>query len=304
MRFQILSDPNQAISPGGHTENGPVSFSGDPDSLGCPTPLALFSGMTMTRLGFFPQSDQVRDATIDEPVLEFSFHLSGRGRASFPTGRGRTGEVDVGPAVSLVSYFPGTACRVRIKGGEAVSALNIYMPPALLEQVVEEEGGRLPEKLKGVMSGRLSHAFHYPGRITPAMEMVIRQIMNCPYQGAPRRLYLESKAMELVAVRLAGFSGSGSGPAPVKLSAGDRDRLRQARTLLLSRMDTPTAIPDLARQVGINTTKLKKGFVQMFGTPVYTLFRQERMSRARTVLEQGQMNITQTAHHFGFSDDR
>ena len=39
--------------------------------------------------------------------------------------------------------------------------------------------------------------------ITPQMQMALQQILNCPYQGAIARMYLESKVWELMALQLA-----------------------------------------------------------------------------------------------------
>lgn len=34
------------------------------------------------------------------------------------------------------------------------------------------------------------------------MQVALYQMLNCPYQGGMRNLYLESKALELIALRL------------------------------------------------------------------------------------------------------
>lgn len=265
--------------------------------------LEFFPGLMLTQVSFFAPNDETTEVRIDDSFLEFSFHLSGSGRGNLSNGLKSYCEVPVGPATSLVSYNPGATCRIQVKGGERFKVLNIYMAPKLLGDLLGDELGMVPGNLKAIVSGGNVSPFNFVDTLDPAMKMIIEQIMNCSHQGALEKIYLESKALELIVCRLARFKvDSRFDLKRLELGPKDVDRIHEAKDRLMERMDNPPSLSALARQVGVNTTKLSKGFQNVFGTTAYELLRKERVTQARQTLETKAMNITETAHHFGYSD--
>ncbi len=55
----------------------------------------------------------------------------------------------------------------------------------------------LPSIVQQAVKGMLQPDY-YQGSMIPAMHTVIHQILQCPYQGRIKRLYLEGKALELM----------------------------------------------------------------------------------------------------------
>jgi len=259
----------------------------------------LLSGIRLSPVDLSIQAPLKEEARMAPGLVEFAFHFTGRGRAAFPRGGTRTEAVSVGPNRCLISYNPGVKCTIETEGRARFRALNIYLSPERLNGVLEPETGFLPDDLKALIAKGDSGHFNHADTLDPAMEMVIQQIYNCPHKGGLRKLYLETKVLELIVCRLARFQ---SRRRPLSLSRADVDRIHCARDLLFSRLADPPTLSELARNAGVNTTKLKTGFVRVFGAPPYTLLRRERACRARKALDQGEMNITQVAHHLGYSD--
>ena len=52
--------------------------------------------------------------------------------------------------------------------------------------------------------------------------------------------------------------------------------------------------------VGVGEKKLKVGFKQVFGLPVFEYFRNYRMEVARELLAAGDMNVTEIGVHIGY----
>lgn len=127
-----------------------------------------------------------------------------------------------------------------------------------------------------------------------------RQMLACPVQGPLKRMYLSAKALELTALAL-GALVPGDAPA-AGLSRGDADRLHHARDLVLAHLQHPPALPDLARQVGINVNKLTTGFRQLFGCSVYAFVREQRMAQAHALLAAGEMSVSEAAYACGYTD--
>lgn len=114
-------------------------------------------------------------------------------------------------------------------------------------------------------------------------------------------MYLEGKALELIALQLHALSNGDEVANTLKLSVSDRDRVRQARQVLLANMQHPPILSSLARQVGVNSTKLKYGFKQLFGTTAFELLRRERLNRARSLLQDSNARVTEVSYDVGYT---
>ena len=140
------------------------------------------------------------------------------------------------------------------------------------------------------------------GWATPAMLTALHQILNCPYQGTIRDVYLEGKVLELIALKLEQSVRLKSSPdSGFRLKSDDVERICLARDILLQNIEQPPSIFSLAKQVRINDFKLKRGFRQLFGTTVFGYLRQYRMEQARSILEAEDMSVAQVAQVVGYA---
>ncbi len=141
--------------------------------------------------------------------------------------------------------------------------------------------------------------------ITPTMQVALQQILNCPYHGVVKQLYLESKSIEVLALWLEqALSGtSTSEPSMSALRSDEVDRIYQAKEILIQQMHNPPSLIALARQVGLNDCTLKRKFRQVFGTTVFGYLHHHRMEQARSLLlDQHQLTVTAIAHQVGYNN--
>lgn len=129
---------------------------------------------------------------------------------------------------------------------------------------------------------------------------LLDEILGCPYQGHARRLFLEGKTYELLALRLHQLEPAGRAEKRAPLSLPDVRAIHDARRLLDRQLQNPPTLMRLACLVGINDFKLKLGFKQVYGTTVFGYVRQERMRIARNLLERGQYDVSQAAWTVGY----
>ncbi len=82
----------------------------------------------------------------------------------------------------------------------------------------------------------------------------------------------------------------------------DIDKLFIARTTVLSDLSQPPKLAYLAKQVGMNQTKLKDLFKQVFGNTIYNYYQNARMNEAAFLLKQGGYSVTEVGHQLGFTN--
>ncbi|WP_416674500.1 helix-turn-helix transcriptional regulator [Egbenema bharatensis] len=147
----------------------------------------------------------------------------------------------------------------------------------------------------------------WTGSMTGAMQTAVQQILNCPFQGLTKRMYLESKVWELMALLIEQeverqASRNMNHSRTHLLKPDDVDRIHHAREILLQRLDNPPSLMDLAHQVGLNDCTLKRGFRQVFGQTAFGLLHDYRLEQARQLLEERRLNVTEVARTIGFSN--
>ncbi len=155
-----------------------------------------------------------------------------------------------------------------------------------------------PDLAPGILGEEAMEAFLAPGNGLPGIARNLAwQMLGCRMEGAARRLYMGAKALELVAHALApvsrGHDASGLTPRETRL-------LHEARAMLLADMAAPPALPDLARRLGMNVTRLNQAFRMLFGQPPYAWLKIQRLERAKAMIESGRLSISEVARSVGY----
>ncbi|MGG4494840.1 helix-turn-helix transcriptional regulator [Brevibacillus reuszeri] len=139
--------------------------------------------------------------------------------------------------------------------------------------------------------------------VTPAIEKCVHDMYFCTYQGPLKKLYLESKAMEIIALVNQDHSFvQPPSKAKVIWRKQDREVIEQARELILTHLENPLTIRQLSRQVGMNEFKLKQGFRELYDMTIFEQVRKARLERALWLMETEQVNIGQAAVAVGYSN--
>lgn len=257
----------------------------------------------------------IHDSEFQEPLLlegeyfghrqiGFSFCLSGR---LAYTVQGIKGDLCMNTKQSLLSLTPpdfrGAA---EYTAGHRIQILGVGVEPSLFTPPCDAQRDGLPPLLTRLIEGK-QHAdqqvYFQLGTISPALHLVLTQLLNCPYQGVTKRLYLESKALELLALSLTQMLADDHRPTTaLVLRPDDIERIRRAKDVLLDKMDEPPSLLALARHVGLNDFKLKAGFRQVFGTTVFGYLHDQRMERARQLLTERRFNVTEVACAVGYAN--
>jgi AraC-like DNA-binding protein len=203
--------------------------------------------------------------------------------------------------------LPGKNYLEGIQSGVEIDHLFATEPSlrvrlGLKPHVLSEFGESLPPELVPWVSGETPPSFYRQGVTTPEMQVLLHQILHCPYEGAIKQMYLEGKVLELAALQFAQFMvGACPTPTETALKADEIERLHHARDILSRQFHDPPSILTLARQVGLNDFKLKQGFRACFGTTVFGYLREYRLEQARLLLTDGQLNVQQVARAIGYT---
>jgi AraC-like DNA-binding protein len=226
------------------------------------------------------------DAVVDFSHSEFNFCLEGAGSIEI-NGKVFKECVSAENVQFLWEYHAKGAAY--FPAGQRNRHLNIELTPLFWERM-----GIDPHK-------RYGKDYFIENRETGVKNaQVIKDILNCPYAGHIRHLFLEGKTYELLALQFNELE-----PAQIIrknriVSKNDIDAIKEAKRLIDSLLQKPPTLIELSRMVYINDFKLKQGFKQLYKTTVFGYIREKRMHIARNLLERGECNVSQAALVVGY----
>lgn len=157
---------------------------------------------------------------------------------------------------------------------------------------------RFAEKVENRKPVYFDHGMH----ITPRMMRVIEEVHQCNFKGGLKKLFLQSKAIELLALQCeqAEQEERGSYKAAV-VSRTDEEKIYHARDLLIATSQEPPSLNELARKAGLNEFKLKSGFKKVFDNTVFGYLSDYRLEQAREMVDEGRKSFTDIADELGYS---
>ncbi len=253
-------------------------------------------------LDFVSVAQSLHSVSIDQAPIEFSFHLAGCAEGVAQYSLQRKEEFICTPGSSFLSFLPETRCRFQVGEKQPYCIVNIYIPREILRETFEAQLHQLPRNLARILESGKQYPCNQRFPMSCKLRALVEELFQCPYQGIMQQLYLEAKIMEIIVRHLWELARLPSQNPCLSLGHSERDQIHKARAILLRELANSPSLDMLARAVGINPNKLNQGFRQEFGMTVFAYYRKIRIQHACTLLEQGQLNIDETAQELGFHD--
>lgn len=173
---------------------------------------------------------------------------------------------------------------------------DIHLPLCFLERYAGESR-HLDTLLNHIAGGKSGQLLEEAASINLHTSSVIRDIRNCTFEGLARRIYMESKAFELIAALIA----KANAPCEhMHVSKKDAEKIHHTVALIHQNMDAPLTILELSRLAGINQTKLKSQFKQLMGCTIFGYLQQIRMDKAKTYLLETVLSIQEVGYAVGY----
>ncbi len=238
---------------------------------------------------------------VTSPLFGFRFCLSGHTELSFECLKK---PLTVKSGDSGFFYSPNMMHSHKDMPETHIHKVLILIEPSLFFPLLEEEMDSIPFKPKiSAGSGTAVYEpYHAEGILTPSMRVILQQLFSCPYQGAARRIFIEGKAMELIACKLDQIRPAGKKQQNnSSVRSGDADRFHFAGELLSKNLSSPPDVMELARTIGVSRTKLYHGFNQLFGVSPMEYLRIKRIEKAKLMIEDKDLSMTQIAYTLGYS---
>lgn len=185
---------------------------------------------------------------------------------------------------------------------QSVSILHLSIDRLYYSQLLcdkERWQANLKEKLlnKQPVSGTLDNM-----QITPKMFGVVHDILNCTLSGNLRKIVIEAKVLELVALQLDQLVKRDQVSTDQKINSKDQDAFYALRDFLHQSFADDHSLRTLSKTFGLNEFKLKKGFKEIFGTTVFDYLHDLKMEHARRLLQDAGAYVNEVSGQVGYKN--
>ncbi|MUM78820.1 helix-turn-helix domain-containing protein [Pseudodesulfovibrio sp. F-1] len=195
-----------------------------------------------------------------------------------------------------IAFYPGCSGLAQYCKGQPVCYLSFIISISLFEYYFDTLIMYVKEQMQERKS--LCHTIFSP--ITADMKFVLQQMMLCPVQNKAKGLFYEGKALELVSY-LRQTTNKERSCLKLTLTDEDREKMWEAKSILDDSIESPPSVQQLSQLIGVNEFKLKNGFRLVHGITPYRYLADQRLEKARNLLCEQKMNVSEVAFEVGYS---
>ncbi|MBE9005516.1 helix-turn-helix transcriptional regulator [Fortiea sp. LEGE XX443] len=263
--------------------------------------ILLRAGLKIRTYDFQPIDDfiVIGENENDTVTTTLSFFIEGSSQTVL---HGLTDSANEIVGRNYLEYSPNIKETEQYAANKQVLRVQILLEPAkFFSDFDANQLQELPPELQIFAANGEVKPYYRQGITTPEMQTALQKILNCPFQGIMKRLYLEAKAIELMTLQFSQFTEVVlDSDSKSSLRVDDIDRIHQAKEIIINNFKNPPSLLELARQVKLNDYKLKQGFRQVFGTTVFGYLHDYRMQQAYMLLTNSQMKVKEAAQAVGY----
>ncbi|UKO96925.1 helix-turn-helix transcriptional regulator [Nostoc sp. UHCC 0870] len=200
-------------------------------------------------------------------------------------------------------YFSGSgispAYNCKYQGRVRFTYVDVEIEPEVLKSFLDEEQ-RNTDHIKQLFKGDDWKVAFYP-QVTAKMRFFAQELWNPPLRGAAKRLYLQGKVFELLALFVDTICDDQELVSNAsKFKPETIARIHHAQEILTIKFENPPSLSELAQMVGVSDRTLQRGFQTLFQTTVVGYVTQLRLEKAQMLLRHGKHKVADVANLVGY----
>lgn len=231
---------------------------------------------------------------IDSSFLQLHCCLKGNAKFIFNDGRYA---LEVNEDSSLLLYNTQTDLPLNMELGANSWMVSIVMTIRKFHSLFSREA----EYIHFLRAENKDKKYYAQEMVSPAVAIILSQIMNYNLHPSIKALYLKGKVYELISLYFNRSADADKEQCPFLVDEDHVKRIRQAKEIIISRMTEPPTLKELSEEIGLPIRKLKEGFKQVYGDSVYSFLFDYKMDYARKMLESNKFNVNEVGLKIGYS---
>ena len=231
---------------------------------------------------------------VEENCIQFHFCFKGQATFSFNIG---TYTLPLADEHMLLLYNPQRNLPMQSDLDPATKMVSIFISIKKFHGLFSHEAESIPF----LNEENINKKYYQDQIISPAMAVVLSQMLQNDSDALMGRLYLKAKVYELFSLYFNPSKTADVTQCPFLVDEENVQKIRLAKQIIIERMSEPPSLQSLSEEVGLSLKRLKDGFKQLYGMPVYQFLLDHKMELARQMLSSGAQNVNEVGLKIGYS---
>lgn len=217
-------------------------------------------------------------------------------------GEGRTSGLDAGfrpDEVWVSSTSERISLRKVISPVRPVRTVELVVTPAWLDYAERRFGD--DQAFDGIRAAVQRTTATHRRPLDARLREIAWAIQRQPESGAMASLFLESRALDLLALLAAEFQAASPIIHPKTLASRALDRIVAVKEKIDSDPSVVTTIAALASEFSVSPSKLKKDFSAAFGIGLGKYIVERRLLLGREFIEAHSISVSEAAYRIGYA---
>ncbi len=198
-----------------------------------------------------------------------------------------------------IRFIPSSSSSYELKPGVDYTYFLMVLSKAYYYKLIDRHSSLHEDFVQEIEKGLSVSYVPHDMQATPEMQRIIFELHEGKKTGELRRLHTEAKVLELLINQLEQLNNEQPEESKI-LRDADIEKLEMARLILEDRFTDPPTQKELAQEVMLNESKLRKGFKEYFATTIYDYVTRLRMELAKTLLLEERKTIYEVTMLTGF----
>jgi AraC family transcriptional activator of pyochelin receptor len=199
-----------------------------------------------------------------------------------------------------IMYSNGFDIEIENKTFE-IETFGIQFPKELFIDFTQNANDQIKRFSENILLGKSDLLSQNWGAIDYSIEQVIRQIINCNYSTELKKMFLLSKSIELLVLSAESYSYSENKKEIFVKNKSDKEKIIAVRDLINENLNCPPNLNQIAKTIGLNEYKLKRGFKEVFNNTVFGYLTEQRLNLAMQYLKDTQKTSSEIAYSLGYA---
>lgn len=246
----------------------------------------------------FCQNETTDNQKVEKKIEKnyIQFHFCIKGKASFHFNQGRY-ELPLTEEKSLLLYNPKLELPMDITVFPKSWVVSVLVSIKKLHTLFSNDAGYI----NFLVDENKDKKYYKEGHISPAMAVVLSQVLNFNLNPSVEHIYLKAKVYELIALYFNRPDEVDVEQCPFLMDEENVRKIRKAKEIILNHLAEPPGLKTLSEEIGLSLKKLKEGFKEVYGDTVFGFLLDYKMEYARKLLEEGSHNVNEVSHLLGYS---
>lgn len=235
----------------------------------------------------------IRD--VDSTYIQFHFVL--RGSINFLFNDGAY-QLNIEERKYLMLYNPMRDLPLNINVNGQSTLISVLISIDKFHQLFSEDS----HNITFLSKDNINQRYYNENKISKSISMVLNQMLNdYDVNFSGNSLYLKAKAYELFSLIFQKDIDKEIEKCPFIMNDDHIMKIKLAKDIIIAEYDHPPTLLELSKKIDLSLKKLKQGFKEVYGSPVFQYLLEYKMNLSKQLLAGGTYNVNEVSMKLGYS---